>query len=421
VETTAQSLLVTTRQSAGSSSNLVLNLVTITRNGEGAISPALQKSQVAMGQNYSLTATPSNGWMFDGWTTAGLSGGVNTQSPLLKFTLLTNTVITANFIPNPFTALKGVYNGLFFQTNGIDPGSSGAFTVTLAQSGSFSGRLLMGPGAYAFNSQFSVGGAAQVQAKDGPKSLTLNLQLDMSGQSGRIYGDVNGGAWDAALSGDIAPAWTAKVPSPLAARYTMALPWETGTLGTSGGDSYGVVTVNNTGVLTVGGALADGVAFSGSAPVSKYGVWPFYTYAAAGKDTVLGWVSVGSNGLAGTNVCWSKASGFTNVLQLVGSVWQAPGAKSPALSLTNPVVALKGGDLPKALTNAVEISQYLSYAATNVTLTINSSAGSFSGSFVSPGTGRRVTMSGVVLQNQDNARGFYVGTNQSGAVLLQDP
>jgi len=414
------SLLVATRSSGGGSGGLVLNLVTVSVNGEGAISPVLEESQMALGKTYSLTATPSAGWVFDGWTTSGVGNKGNTQSPTLTFAFVTNTVITANFIPSPFTGLKGVYNGLFYQTNGIDPGSSGAFTLALARSGTFSGRLLMGSNAYVFNAQFSPGGAAQVEAKNGAKSLALNLQLDISGQSGRIYGDVNGGAWDAPLAGDLAPAWTAQKPSPLAGRYTMALPWETGTLNTPGGDSWAVVTVNDMGILTTRGVLADGAAFSASAPVSKDGQWPFYAYSAAGKDTVLGWVSVGADGLAGSNVGWSKAGGFTNVLQLVGSPWQGPAATTPALNLANSVLLLAGGNLPEELAEAVTLRQSLSYGATNVSLSINPAAGNFSGWFVNPGTGGKLTMSGVVLQNQDSARGFFAGTNGSGAVLLEN-
>jgi hypothetical protein len=38
---------------------------------------------------------------------------------------------------------------------------------------------------------------------------------------------------------------------------------------------------------------------------------------------------------------------------------------------------------------------------------------------VTPGTGKKVPLAGVVLQYQDVARGFFLGTNESGAVLLQ--
>jgi hypothetical protein len=54
-------------------------------------------------------------------------------------------------------------------------------------------------------------------------------------------------------------------------------------------------------------------------------------------------------------------------------------------------------------------------------LSINASSGSFSGWFDSPGTNRRQTLSGVVLQNAGMARGFFQGTNESGARALAKP
>jgi hypothetical protein len=54
-----------------------------------------------------------------------------------------------------------------------------------------------------------------------------------------------------------------------------------------------------------------------------------------------------------------------------------------------------------------------------LTLTISPSSGSFSGKYVVPGTGTKLTLGGVVLQQQGVARGFFLGTNQSGGILLQ--
>jgi hypothetical protein len=176
-------------------------------------------------------------------------------------------------------------------------------------------------------------------------------------------------------------------------------------------------------VVTVAGSLADGTGFSQTSPVS-YGQWPFYTYVASGKDTVLGWVDVSAGGLAATNVTWIKApgagryyaAGFDSVVQLIGSPYIAPPKNTPALSLVDPVqVILSGGNLSEAVvTDPVALQKNLSYASSEVTLSITNSTGAFSGRF-----GRDQTMSGVVLQNQKSARGFFLGTNESGAVLLQ--
>jgi hypothetical protein len=416
-ETTLRSMLVSTATEGGGKT---LNLLNISVNGKGSITPELTASQMALGKSYTLKATPGKGWVFQNWSTIGLPGAVDASSPVLPFNFVSNTLITANFVPNPFTVLQGVYNGLFSEAGAVNPGSSGAFNLTLAPSGSFSGRLLMGPSAFSFSSKFSAAGGAQVPVGSGPHLMTLNLQLDITGETGQILGDVNGGAWDAALVANIAPTWTSTSPSPLAGNYTMVLPWN------AGGDSYGAGAVSKLGVLTIAGTLADGATFTQSAPVSQDGQWPFYVYAAVGKDSILGWVSV-SNGLSATNVTWSKAAGkgplygagFTNSFQLTGSPWLAPARKEPALSLHSPAVMISGGGLPESLTIDTALENYLTYAATNLSLSINAASGKFSGWFDNPDTGKRNTISGVVLQNAGSACGFFQGTNESGAVLLQ--
>ena len=211
----------------------------------------------------------------------------------------------------------------------------------------------------------------------------------------------------------------------------MALPWESGTVNTSGGDSYGAGTLGKLGVLTIAGTLADGTAFNASAPVSQYNQWPFHFFSASGKDSVLGWVSVVTNSsetnLTGTNVSWFKAAGkgplypagFTNALPLIGSPWR-PAKNSPPLTLANPVVIISGGGLTEALTNYVSLQNYLTYTNNGLSLSISPSSGRFTGWFLDSGASLKQTMSGVVLTNEGVARGFFSGTNVSGAVLLQN-
>jgi hypothetical protein len=369
----------------------VFQSVIVAANGQGSVGPALTSKQLAVGSTATLTATPAKGWIFSGWSTSGVDGNSATLSSVLKFTIRTNAVITANFVPNPFNPLQGSYNGLFYDTNQMALDRAGFFILTLQPSGAFSGHLLIGASNYTFSSQFYGAGTQQVQAVNGKQSLTVNLTLDLTGVTGQISGDVKGASWDSALSADLAPAWTTKNPSPLAGTYTMILPGAADI-----GDSFGAVTVSKTGVLSVTGTLADGTGFSQSAPLSKDGQWPFYTYAAAGKDTVVGWVSVNSQeGLAGTNLVWSKApgigkyynTGFERIVQLIGSPYAAPKTK-PSYSLFEPATNL-------------------------VSLTLNASKGTFTGKF-----GKGQAMSGVVLQNENDARGFYLGTGKSGQVLL---
>jgi hypothetical protein len=399
-----------------STSGGVYQSLIVSANGSGTVSPNLTSKQAEVGSVNTLTATPAKGWMFENWTLNGLAASSDAKSPVLRFTVGANSIITANFIPDPFTLLQGVYNGLFFDPNSVAADNSGFFTLTLNPSGAFSGRLLMGPSTYSFSSQFYGSGARQVQAASGKNSVTVNLQLDMTGATGQIYGDVDGGAWDSPLSANRAQVWTAEHPSPLAGNYTMILS------GTSSiGDSFGVLTVSKLGVASVAGSLADGTGFSHTAPVSA-GQWPFYAYAASARDTVLGWVDFSAADLSATNVMWSKApnstryyaAGFDSVLQLIGSPYVAPPKNSPALSLVDPVVTLTGGNLSGDVTDPVTLQRNLGFASGQLTLTITNATGAFSGKI-----GHGQTMSGVVLQNQNVARGFFLGTNESGAVLLQ--
>jgi hypothetical protein len=421
VETTDKSLLLLARAAGSATASLAM----ISWNGDGRISPL--PKQLTPGQSYTLTATPASGWLFGGWQTSGLAGNEKILGNVLKFSPGANTTIVANFVPNLFIPVQGVYNGLFYNPSAVNPGSSGFFSLALRPSGAYSGHLLMGPETYTFSSNFLSTGVSQVEAKlPGKPPLTLNLQLATTNGANRISGNVSQAGWDAPsqLWADLGLTWTGTNHSPWAGSYTASLPWNTST--PSAGDSYVTATVSDSGLLSAIGGLADGATFSQTVPISKEGLWPFYAYVSSAKDLVLGWVTVGTNGLASTNVTWSKGAnngpyykeGFTNVFQLLGSPYQA---QDLPLGLTNLVVVLSGADWPQNLSNSVTLQNNLSYTSSIVSLHIQAAAGSFNGWWVNTSTGKREAISGVVLQNTDTARGFFLGasTNESGGVLLQ--
>jgi hypothetical protein len=73
------------------------------------------------------------------------------------------------------------------------------------------------------------------------------------------------------------------------------------------------------------------------------------------------------------------------------------------------------------LTNAVAVSGKLTYSNANLTLTVNSKIGTFSGKIKNAGNGLSAVMNGVVLRDEDSAYGYFLGTNnESDAVLLQN-
>jgi hypothetical protein len=411
--------------SSGTNVNLVISSI-----GRGSVSPELKQSQIALGNKYSLTATPAAGWAFSGWSASGLSEEVDKSSPELKFTLENDLVLTANFIPKTFTLAKGAYYGLF--TNRVPASdNSGWFTATLGQSGVLSGRLLMGPSNYTFSSSLSSNGSAQFAAKAGGHSLNVTLSLDLANPTGQVTGMVTDGTWSSQLLGNLAPGWTKKNPSPYVGQYTLVLA-NTNEDRVPAGESWGSLSVNNLGVLSVAGKLADGNAFSQSVPISTNGLWPFYAYVARGHDFLLGWIAFQNNGLEGpnlgeTNILWSKAAfsgdfyypgGFTSMFDLTASPYSFPGRDTSGLILTDPEIILRGGDAAGASTNSVAYNGKLMYAGGNLTLNINAAVGSFTGSLQNPGGGPSIKLSGVVLQNQNGGFGFSLGTNDATGVVL---
>jgi len=96
---------------------------------------------------------------------------------------------------------------------------------------------------------------------------------------------------------------------------------------------------------------------------------------------------------------------------------------------SNGVVILEQGNLSAVLTNRVWLSVLNAFktsvtntaSVTNsLTLTITPASGLLSGAFLSTNTvNTNAQIKGVVLQNQNIGRGYFLGTNQRGSLLLQ--
>ena len=121
-------------------------------------------------------------------------------------------------------------------------------------------------------------------------------------------------------------------------------------------------------------------------------------------------------------------SGFTNLAMAVAGSAYNPTDK-PLLALTNGQVTLEGGNLPFSITNQIILASNntitLTSAAQNtnkLVLTITKTTGAISGSFANPSDPKRpIKVNSVGLQNQTNAVGYFLGTNQSGSLLLENP
>jgi hypothetical protein len=424
----------TPRVSFVMTSNIVLDVcfvpLTLTISGTGTLSPNLLLSQsLIAGHAYTVTAVPGSGQLFASW-----SGSVTSSTPKLSFTLTTNTVLQANFIPNPYLAVQGAYNGLFYEEDGVRPDSAGAFTVSVTTRGSYSGKLQLGTNHLAFNGQLNFQcQATNVLQLNASNTLTLQLSVGGANQPDQISGYLTDGSWVSSLSGDRAVFNSRTNPAPYAGNYTLIIPGQNGDPSLPVGDGFGTVQVNSNGLATFSGTLADGTAVSQSATLSQQGLWPLYIALYSGQGSLLSWLAFTNqpgndfNGL----LSWIKPAnpaatyypaGFTNQCLAIGSAYLKPATSgSNVLNLTNAGVVFSGGNLAADFTNSVVFgpsSQITNLSSNPLTLTFSLSAGTFKGSVTDPATGNSLPFSGAVFQKQSAAYGFLLGTNLSSQVLI---
>jgi hypothetical protein len=419
--------------------------LTVRTNGNGSITPVDNGKLLAIGTNYTLTAAPSNNWIFSNWV-----GGTTTPYLQLStnlsytFPMQSNLFIEANFVTNFFLAAQGNYYGLFAPA---DPprqqSNSGSFTLTVTSAGGFSGDLYLGAEKIPFsNVKFNVSGIAQfVATPTGGKPLIITLQLNLADQS--VQGTVTDGSFVAILNGDQAVFTSTHQATNYEGQYTFIIPGtnnpEIGPFGTS----FGTVTVTSTGAISfVGGSLADGTTgLSQSSGVSKDGYWPFYVPLYNGAGSMWGWNYFTNHALISAPFrSWINAtnstknalyrSGFTyEQARIIGSFYTA--TNKPLLDLANAEVILEGGNLPFNITNQIKwASNNTITVPTNIPgntnglkLTITApGSGLITGSIVNPtNKNQTIPINGVLLQDQTNAQGYFLGTNQSGTFLLQNP
>jgi hypothetical protein len=92
------------------------------------------------------------------------------------------------------------------------------------------------------------------------------------------------------------------------------------------------------------------------------------------------------------------------------------------VKFSNGQILFSEGNQAVAFTNLVSFSannRVTNLSSNGLTLAFDRSTGRWRGFVIEPATGRRLFVTGTVLQNQDIGVGFFLGTNLSGSVLLQ--
>jgi len=285
-------------------------------------------------------------------------------------------VVKAQYVLNPFIPAAGSYCGLF--TSGAAITNAGFFNLTLQNSRTFTGYILLAGAKAPFAGQFDTNGAAAAVASNAPgRVYRLALQLDLSGinpMSGSISNTTQG--WTGSLSA-VRAAYGAALPAThYEGNYVLAINNGDGNPALAPpGSSYALAGISATGVVTLNNAtMADGTTLTPvtGTGISQDGDWPLYGSLNSGKGAVLAWVKFPARSapsrMTSGQALWFESAGTgsrsytngfslpTNQLNLIVNSYAAPSRGVAVLPDPNYTVAFFGGNLPANLTNTVTIS-----------------------------------------------------------------
>jgi hypothetical protein len=399
--------------------------ITVIIDGQGSVTPDLNGQSLQIGKSYTLTAKPALGHVFAGW-----SGDVESASPVLTFVMEEDMYVEASFIPNPFAALKGTYNGLIVDY-GETPDGYGAFTLTVTDKGAYSMKLTLGGKPLTASGQLDGdASASRTLPLPGLGQATLGLWFE---DSDAVGGELTIGDWTAYLSGD-RPYFDGKTRiAPQAGQYTIVFPGDEQSASAPAGSGFGTLTVDKAGKLRFAGTLADGTKVTHASTVSRDDHWPFYLPLYAGKGCIISWLEFDSEdggGISG-DVTWIKPrlatskyypAGFYSELEALGSRYTPPAKGAKILDLTEAQLVLSGGNLAEPLVIPFTLdanNKVTAQGNQKLTLTFTPATGAFNGSAVNPATKKPIAFSGVVRQSEVAAEGFFLGADQSGLAVIR--
>ncbi|HKX62870.1 MAG TPA: Ig-like domain-containing protein, partial [Verrucomicrobiae bacterium] len=400
--------------------------ITVTIRGRGSVKGATNGQHLVFGKAYSLSALPDPGYAFSNWT-----GTVAGHASRLDFVMMSNVQVTANFVPNPFAACKGAFQGLFYETNQVQQQRSGYFSLALTDKGSYSASLLTRGWKLKAKGKFDLAGFAtnQISAPDG-STYTVTWSIALDG-SDTISGNVGTGGWASSLSGDRLVFNAKTNPAPQAGRYTFVILGTPGQADAPGGDGYGTVTVATKGTATLSGYLADRTKFVVKRSLSKFGNSPVYVSLYSGKGAVLGWIAFRDRPTTDLDavLSWTRPSlagslypgGFVSESAMIGSLFEAAPGNSPVIDLPNPTIRFEGGNLTASFTNTLAVAGggFSNLGANALTLKVTPPSGLFRGTVQVPGSSLTLPFNGVVVQKTGVGCGYFVGTNETGRVTLE--
>ncbi len=410
-------------------------------SARGRIEPVIppEGRAFALGSAVKLTAIPAPGSLFAGWSGSTSAGPVASTNPVLTLTASALMQVEARFVPNPFLQLGGSYVGL--GSSPADPAPSlepaAGISLTLAETGAFSGKLLIGSRSLGFLGKFNPDGIASVSVSQGRllPPLTLALAYDPSGSVTGTLRNANTLLFTLALR---RVPWSTKLnPARLAGTYTVLLPAAAGNASTFPvGSGYAIVKIDTAGKATCSGKLGDGTTLSATAFLDAEEKIPFFfAPTALAGGAVSGVWTFPTLTQTEAELTWTAGArpraafypaAFSGTLNAIGNRFSPTPVTAPAFTPSDLVAEFL---TPSPLTLqdpgpvTLGASNKLVFATPQINLlqaSLNPKTGGFSGSFRLDG--KTVSFAGVYLQELRAASAlFFLPTQKASASLTLTP
>jgi len=419
----AQSITLGAVQSSVVTRTVTLNVfstLTVNTNGNGRVVPNLNGSTILVGQTVRLRAIPARDWNFTGWT-----GSTNDTNAVLRFTMTDGATLTANFAPHPLQKVRGLYNGLIVNTNDIQRDTSGYFTLLVSFPDTYTLTLIVGGRHATATGRFDSNGHADFTAHGGGGTISGSLQLDLSGTTDQVTGDITDPI-SASMTGN-RDVFNRTNVCPFAGQYNMIISPNA----VVDGQGFATVFVDGSGNLRMNGMLADGTAISQSTTVSKNGSWPLFDSINGNKGAFTGWITI-------TNIPQSSLNGnanwfhpalnhgaYSNEFSLrngvVGSLFIQPPPHTSIMAWTDGIGTVSGDNLPSP------ISSHLTWNSNNV-INVDLSDftfavgpfGTLRGRLMRPVLHHLDILQGVILSKTNWAGGFFLDSGSSGSFQINE-
>ena len=185
---------------AGSNAGYELKVNRVPGAGAGNVMGRLSGASYQVGNRYSLSALPDNGYIFEHWSGPCISGAAAERRRLdfvFTETMAASPTITATFVKNPFRDdVVGSFSGLVSAAGGVplSNDNQGAVQVTVTHSGIFTALIKMGGERLPLTGVFDAAGLGRfdlsradssIIARSGHPPIRLRLQLDL-GNDGSV-------------------------------------------------------------------------------------------------------------------------------------------------------------------------------------------------------------------------------------------